>query len=225
MRAFLILAAAVILSTASGRALADEYEAGGVTFEPTITVRGEGTEHELRCTGTALRKKFFFKVYVAGLYLPQKRSSAEQIFSADEPRRMELHFLRDVDKDSINDVAETIVDHPEGIVLGGRMGACGGTPASVGALYWDWWNSDGANGEEPPPDVLKSYELYEACKTAKSDEELKGYSEELFALNADQIWFIGVVGLLVLVVPDRQSVVAGEAVDLAGGRIIKNRQG
>jgi len=72
----------------------------------------------------------------------------------------------------------------------------GGTPASVGALYWDWWNSDGANGEEPPPEVLKSYELYEACKTAKSDEELQGYSEELFALNADQIWFIGVVGLL-----------------------------
>jgi peptide/nickel transport system substrate-binding protein len=72
----------------------------------------------------------------------------------------------------------------------------GGTPASVGALYWDWWNSDGEQGEEPPPDVLKSYELYEACKTAKSTEELKGYSEELFALNADQIWFIGVVGLL-----------------------------
>jgi peptide/nickel transport system substrate-binding protein len=72
----------------------------------------------------------------------------------------------------------------------------GGTPASVGALYWDWWNSNGEQGEEPPPEVLKSYELYEACKTAKSVEELKGYSEELFALNADQIWFIGVVGLL-----------------------------
>ena len=72
----------------------------------------------------------------------------------------------------------------------------GGTPASVGALYWDWWNSNGAQGEEPPPEVLKSYELYEACKTAKSEEELKQYSEELFALNADQIWFIGVVGLL-----------------------------
>ncbi len=72
----------------------------------------------------------------------------------------------------------------------------GGTPASVGALYWDWWNSDGEQGEEPPPEVLKSYELYEACKTAKSQEELKAYSEELFALNADQIWFIGVVGLL-----------------------------
>jgi len=72
----------------------------------------------------------------------------------------------------------------------------GGTPASVGALYWDWWNSDGEQGEEPPPDVLKSYELYEACKTAKSQEELQAYSEELFALNADQLWFIGVVGLL-----------------------------
>jgi len=72
----------------------------------------------------------------------------------------------------------------------------GGTPASVGALYWDWWNSNGEQGEEPPPEVLKSYELYTACKTAASAEEIKQYSEELFDLNADQIWFIGVVGLL-----------------------------
>jgi peptide/nickel transport system substrate-binding protein len=72
----------------------------------------------------------------------------------------------------------------------------GGTPASVGALYWDWWTSGGEQGEEPPEEVLKSYELYEACKTAKSQEEIKAFSEELFALNAEQIWFIGVVGLL-----------------------------
>jgi peptide/nickel transport system substrate-binding protein len=72
----------------------------------------------------------------------------------------------------------------------------GGTPASVGALYWDWWNSDGAQGEEPPPEVLQAYEIYEACKTARSEEELEQYSTELFALNAEEIWFIGVVGLL-----------------------------
>jgi peptide/nickel transport system substrate-binding protein len=72
----------------------------------------------------------------------------------------------------------------------------GGTPASVGALYWDWWTSNGEIGEEPPPEVLRAYELHNMCKTAKSAEEIKGYSEELFDLNADQIWFIGVVGLL-----------------------------
>jgi hypothetical protein len=105
MRAFLILAAAVILSTASGRALADEYEAGGVTFEPTITVRGEGTEHELRCTGTALRKKFFFKVYAAAAYLHTGTETGEDpgatYVSADAPKRLHLQMLRDVDSEKI----------------------------------------------------------------------------------------------------------------------------
>ena len=43
---------------------------------------------------------------------------------------------------------------------------------------------------------LRGEELHDACKNATSDEEIKALSEELFALNADQIWFIGVVGLL-----------------------------
>ncbi len=71
-----------------------------------------------------------------------------------------------------------------------------GTPASVGALYWDWWTSEGKQGEQPPPEVLKAYELYEKCKTARNDEELVQYATELFDLNAEQTWFIGVVGLL-----------------------------
>ncbi|MBN1810919.1 MAG: ABC transporter substrate-binding protein [Anaerolineae bacterium] len=77
-----------------------------------------------------------------------------------------------------------------------QMPLRGGTPASVGALYQDWRDSDGANGEEPPPEVQKAYDLYESCKTAKNDAELLDYATQLLDLNAEQTWFIGVVGLL-----------------------------
>jgi len=38
--------------------------------------------------------------------------------------------------------------------------------------------------------------LYEECKTAASEEELAKYATELLDHNAEQIWFIGIVGLL-----------------------------
>jgi len=71
-----------------------------------------------------------------------------------------------------------------------------GTPASVGALYWDWYTTDGKQGEKPPAEVMKAYTLYEQCKTAKTEAELAQYATELLDLNAEQIWFIGIVGIL-----------------------------
>jgi hypothetical protein len=64
-----------------------------VTFARRITVEG----HTLVLNGMALRKKAIFKVYVAGLYLTERSSNAEQILAADQPRRMVLQFLRGVD--------------------------------------------------------------------------------------------------------------------------------
>ena len=105
MRAFMILTAAALLSAASGLALADDYEAGGVTFEPTITVQSEDGEHELRCTGTALRKKWFFKVYAAAAYLDVGTESGDDagamFVDADAPKRLHLQMLRDVDSEKI----------------------------------------------------------------------------------------------------------------------------
>jgi hypothetical protein len=105
MRAFLILAATFVLIATSGPALADEYEEGGVTFEPTITVSFEGDEHALRCTGTALRKKFFFKVYAAAAYLDEGTEAGDDpgatYVSADAPKRIHLQMLRDVDSEKI----------------------------------------------------------------------------------------------------------------------------
>lgn len=71
-----------------------------------------------------------------------------------------------------------------------------GTPPSTAALYWDYYTSGGERGEKPSPEIQKAYDLYDACKSAKSDEELTKYATELLDLNAEETWFIGIVGLL-----------------------------
>jgi len=73
-------------------------ELKGVKMEDSITVEG----NNLVLNGMALRKKFVFKVYVAGLYLPAKESNAEKIFKSDESRHLIMHFLRSVGPKKIN---------------------------------------------------------------------------------------------------------------------------
>jgi hypothetical protein len=74
-----------------------------VTLPTRIEVEGQ----QLVLNGMALRKKAIFKVYVAGLYLAQKNSSADAILSADNPRRIVLQFLRGV---SANQMCDALND-------------------------------------------------------------------------------------------------------------------
>lgn len=71
----------------------------GVSVPTTIEVAG----HSLTLNGMALRKKFIVKVYVAALYVSAPSSDAAAILGADGARRMEMHFLRGVDKKKICD--------------------------------------------------------------------------------------------------------------------------
>ncbi|MCS7182128.1 MAG: chalcone isomerase family protein [Thermoanaerobaculum sp.] len=72
-------------------------ELAGVTL-PDRAVVGDTT---LVLNGMGLRKKAVFKVYVGALYLAQKSSDPAAILAADAPRRMVMHFLRDVGKDRL----------------------------------------------------------------------------------------------------------------------------
>ena len=49
----------------------------------------------LELNGMALRTRYFFKVYVAGLYLPQKVSSAQTAIEGGGAKRIVLVMLRD----------------------------------------------------------------------------------------------------------------------------------
>jgi hypothetical protein len=90
-RLFALLALLLTASVAWGAALA------GVTLPDKTDVDG----HALVLNGLGLRTKLFIKVYVGGLYLPQKEKSAQKILAADAPRRMALHFIYNVSKDQM----------------------------------------------------------------------------------------------------------------------------
>lgn len=73
----------------------------GVTMPDDVKVNGK----KLVLNGMGLRTKSMFKVhvYVAGLYLPAKTDDAEKIVSTDEEKRLVMHFVHEVEKDSLVD--------------------------------------------------------------------------------------------------------------------------
>jgi hypothetical protein len=74
-------------------------EMEGQKFEPTVALGGQ----TLSLNGVGLRKKAFFKVYVAGLYVGQKTTNAATIINDKGARRISLHMLRDVESSSFID--------------------------------------------------------------------------------------------------------------------------
>jgi len=70
----------------------------GVKMDDSIKI-GNDT---LVLNGMALRKKFFFKVYVAGLYIPTKETDANKILNNDTKRVAVMHFMRSVSASKIN---------------------------------------------------------------------------------------------------------------------------
>jgi hypothetical protein len=70
------------------------------------SVKAGGTD--LVLNGLGIRKATFLevKVYVAGLYLPQKSGDSGKIIGANQPWQLALHFVRDVDASDIRDAFE-----------------------------------------------------------------------------------------------------------------------
>jgi hypothetical protein len=85
------------LGLTAGVALAGEL--AGVTMPDTQTVDGK----TVKLNGLGLRKKAFFKVYVAGLYLESPSKDGATVISADEIKSIRLHMLRDLKSQQITD--------------------------------------------------------------------------------------------------------------------------
>ncbi|MEJ2590287.1 MAG: chalcone isomerase family protein [Candidatus Thiodiazotropha sp.] len=66
-------------------------EVAGVDLPDSIDLQAGHTP--LVLNGAGIRKKFFFKIYVAALYLPQRQTDAKKILDMDEPRRMQMDML------------------------------------------------------------------------------------------------------------------------------------
>jgi hypothetical protein len=86
--------AALMLTVAT--ALVQAVEVEGVKFDPTVQVGGQ----PLQLNGAGVRTRLMFKVYAAGLYVPQKSNSAATLLSQKGPRRVAIGMLRNVDADT-----------------------------------------------------------------------------------------------------------------------------
>jgi hypothetical protein len=80
-------ALALLLIAASAQAADLE----GVRLDDRVHVDGQA----LQLNGIALRTRYYFKVYVAGLYLPTKVSSARVAIDGEGAKRIVLVMMRD----------------------------------------------------------------------------------------------------------------------------------
>lgn len=92
------LAALVCSALIAGSAQAS-VTVEGTTFDDTSAVAGQN----LVLNGAGLRKKLFFRVYTAGLYLPAKAQTLEAVLSQTGAVRVRLILMRNVS-------AKTFVD-------------------------------------------------------------------------------------------------------------------
>ncbi|CAB3909205.1 chalcone isomerase family protein [Achromobacter ruhlandii] len=79
-------------------ALAADMDVAGVRLPAQLSEGG----HALVLNGAGLRTKFVVKVYVAALYASARSQDAATLINSNDPRRMRLQLLRDVDSKSLD---------------------------------------------------------------------------------------------------------------------------
>lgn len=97
MRLLTLSAAFALAFALATPAVAGKLE--GVTLPDTIQLGGQ----TLVLNGMGLREKVFIDVYVAGLYLPKKTTSAREAINSDVPKRIEMVMMRSVGKEKLAD--------------------------------------------------------------------------------------------------------------------------
>jgi len=70
----------------------------GLEFEDGIRL----ANHELRLNGLGVRKIFFIKAYVAGLYVDEKVTTLPAMVALAGPKRLQLRMLRSAGPDDFN---------------------------------------------------------------------------------------------------------------------------
>jgi len=86
---------ALMLALAVGSAAAAEV--AGVNVDDNTSLGGK----ELVLNGAGLRTRAIFKVYVAGLYLVEKKANAADVIAAPGPKRVSMTMLRDLKSEDL----------------------------------------------------------------------------------------------------------------------------
>lgn len=74
---------------------ASAVDIAGYKIDETARVGGQ----ELKLNGAGIRYKAFFKVYVGALYLPDKKTSVQDIQSSQGAKRVQITVLRDINSE------------------------------------------------------------------------------------------------------------------------------
>lgn len=82
----------IALFAAVMNAPAHSLEVAGVKFDDTVKLANQ----ELKLNGAGIRHKVIFKVYTAGLYLQDHKTTVPDVLAAPGPRRVAITMLRDV---------------------------------------------------------------------------------------------------------------------------------
>jgi hypothetical protein len=86
------LACSILLLPAIAGNAVHGAEVAGIRIDPEARVGGIN----LVLNGAGLRQKFMVDVYILGLYIPERTTSAEAVTDVTGTRRISLTFLRDV---------------------------------------------------------------------------------------------------------------------------------
>ena len=66
----------------------------------------ESSGKQLHLMGMGLRKKLWFKVYIASFYLEQPTEDAALAVSSEQAKRVEMHMLRDLERGKITEAVQ-----------------------------------------------------------------------------------------------------------------------
>jgi hypothetical protein len=90
------LFAAAALMLAAG-AWAQTVTVSGVKYDEATDLRGA----KAQLNGAGVRYKAIFKVYTAGLYLPKKAGTTEEVLAMPGAKRMSITMLREIDSSEL----------------------------------------------------------------------------------------------------------------------------
>lgn len=77
-------------------------EIAGVTVQERVTLGAT----DLQLNGAGVRTRIVFKVYVGGLYLPEKKSTAAEVLALKGAKRVSMTMLRDLTAHQLADALQ-----------------------------------------------------------------------------------------------------------------------
>lgn len=128
-------------------------DVNGYAFDDVSKVAGK----ELKLNGAGMRTKFVVKVYAAGLYVPEKKTTLAEILQQDGPRRITLLMACDISSDDFGkafmDGLRDNVDQAEKAKIVSQVGKFGEVFAMLDGLrkgdvlHIDWLPAKGTQVE------------------------------------------------------------------------------